>query len=143
MKHDRTALEMLAHMFDVEMRYIKQDSDDLNLLAQAFHPEVVIHEPSSLPYAGEWIGLPKLGELFRTMRETWIDMSVEGLTAARDGDNIFMACILTLTGRRNGKTIRQPFAESLRFKEGLLIEGTPFYHDTAEILAALNARPGE
>lgn len=62
---------------------------------------------------------------------------MEGLEAARVDDTVFMACTLSLTSRANGATIKQPFAETLHFADDLLIEGTPFYYDTAEILAAL------
>jgi ketosteroid isomerase-like protein len=133
----RTAMELLERMFEVEMRFVKSDADDLDLLTSAFHRDVVIHEPKSLPYSGDWTGLAGVGALFRRMREVWSDLSVEGLEAARTGDTVFMACALSLTSRATGATIKQPFAEMLHFSGDLLIDGTPFYYDTAEILAAL------
>lgn len=133
----RTAMELLERMFEVEMRFVKSDANDLDQLADAFHPDVVIHEPGSLPYAGDWVGLEGVGALFRRMREVWSDLSVDGLEAARVGDTVFMACTLSLTSRVNGATIKQPFAETLHFADDLLIDGTPFYYDTAEIVTAL------
>lgn len=132
-----SAAELLRRMFAVEMSFLQQEEADLELLATAFHPEVVVHEPASLPYAGDWRGLDGVGRLFRRMRATWSGLSVDGMQAARTGDMVFMACELRLTARASGRTITQPFAEVLRFEEGRLIEGTPFYHDTAEIAALL------
>jgi ketosteroid isomerase-like protein len=130
-------MELLQQMFDVELRFIRADSDDLGLLASAFHPRVVVHEPQSLPYSGDWAGLEGIGALFRKMREVWSDISVEGLEAARSGDTVFMGCKLSMTSRSNGRRLVQPFAEVLRFRNGLLIEGTPFYYDTSEIVETL------
>lgn len=136
-RRQRPPVELLKHMFEVEMRFIHSDSGDVGQLAEAFHRDVVIHEPASLPYAGDWRGLEQLAALFRKMREVWSDMTVDELEAARDGDTLFMRCTLSMTCRANGRRIVQPFAEALRLKNDLLVDGTPFYFDTAEIVAAL------
>jgi ketosteroid isomerase-like protein len=132
-----SAMELLTRMFDVELRFLRSDTPDLRMLATAFHPDVVVHEPKSLPYAGDWTGFEEIGALFRRMREVWSDLTVEKLEATRDGDVVFMACTIHLTSRATGVSVAQPFAEVLRFKNDLLIDGTPFYYDTAEILAAI------
>lgn len=132
------ALQLLQRMFEVEMHFLKSDEKDPKMLASAFHPEVVVHEPASLPYAGDWRGLEGIGALFLKMREVWSDMGVEGMEAVRSGDTVFMTCTLRLTTRATGATIEQPFAEVLRFEDRLLRDGTPFYYDTAAIVAALS-----
>ncbi len=138
-QHDRqcSAMELLERMFEVEMRFVQSETGDLESLAGAFHSDVVVHEPRSLPYAGDWKGLDGVAALFRRMRETWSDMKVENLEAVRAGDTVFMTCTLHLTSRARGTTITQPFAEVLRFKDERLIDGTPFYYDTGEIAAAV------
>jgi ketosteroid isomerase-like protein len=132
-----SATRLLERMFDVELRFVGSDAADVALLASAFHSDVVVHEPKSLPYAGDWRGLDGIGALFRKMREVWSNLAVDDLEATREGDTVFMACTLHLTSRATGATITQPFAEVLRFREERLIEGTPFYYDTAEIVAAV------
>jgi len=139
-EHQASALRLLERMFEVEMRFIQSGSEDIGSLGATFHPEVVVHEPASLPYAGDWTGLAGLGALFRKMQRVWSDMRIEGLEAVRSGDTVFMACTLHLTCRCGGSAIRQPFAEVLRFRDGLLVEGTPFYHDTEAIAAVLAGR---
>jgi ketosteroid isomerase-like protein len=134
----KTAMQLLSHMFEVEMSFLKSDAKDIKALASAFHEDVVVHEPASLPYAGDWRGLKGVGALLRKMSEVWSDVSVDDLEAVRSGDTVFMACTLRLTSRADGTAIKQPFAEVLRFKDGLLLDGTPFYYDTSEIVAAVS-----
>jgi ketosteroid isomerase-like protein len=132
-----TAMQLLERMLEVEMKFIRSGSNNVEALAEAFHSDVVVHEPASLPYPGDWKGLEGVGALFGKMREVWSDMRVEDLAATRDGNTVFMACTLYITSRTTGVTIAQPFAEVLRFHDERLIEGTPFYYDTSEIVSAL------
>jgi ketosteroid isomerase-like protein len=136
-----SAMQLLERMFAVEMAFLNAETEDLGALAGAFHPDVVVHEPSSLPYAGDWTGLGGVGALFRRMREAWSDIGVDGLEAVRTGDTVFMTCTLHLTARRSGKAISQPFAEVLRFRDGRLVDGTPFYYDTGALAAVLASGP--
>ncbi|WP_027169361.1 nuclear transport factor 2 family protein [Mesorhizobium sp. WSM3224] len=135
-----TAMELLENMFDAEMRFLQSRSGNVDMLTGAFHRDVIVHEPQSLPYAGDWSGLEGIAALFRKMQESWSNVAVENLEAAQNNDIVFMSCTLSLTSRANGMTIKQPFTEVLRFKDGRLFDGTPFYYDTSEILTAL-AKP--
>lgn len=132
-----TAIQLLERMFDVELRFLKSDAKDPAMLAAGFHPDVVVHEPASLPYSGDWRGLEGVAALLRKMGEVWSDMRVEGLQAAQSADTVFMTCTLHLVARSTAKVVRQPFAEVLRFQDGTLLEGTPFYYDTSALLAVL------
>lgn len=137
---DHSAMQLLERMFAVEMAFLSAETEDLGALAVAFHPDVVVREPQSLPYAGDWTGLAGVGALFRRMREAWSDVGVEGLDAVRAGDTVFMTCMLNLTARASGETVSQPFAEVLRFRDGRLIDGLPFYYDTGALAAVLAPR---
>jgi ketosteroid isomerase-like protein len=132
---DLSAMQLLERMFEVEMAYISSGGGDLG---RAFHPDVVVHEPATLPYPGDWRGHDGVGALFRRMREVWSDMRVEDMHATRDGDRVYMTCTIHLTSRATGASTSQPFAEILRFEDGRLIEGTPFYFDTGKLAAMLS-----
>lgn len=134
--HD-AALELLEPMFAAEFTYMRSDPPDPRSLETAFDPEVVVHEPGSLPYAGDWQGLEGVAALVRLMGDTWSQMAVEDLVAVRDGEVVFMSCTLRLVSRATGRSISQPFAEALRFREGRLLEARPFYFDTAALLATI------
>jgi ketosteroid isomerase-like protein len=133
----QTAEQLLAHMFEVELDFMQSGSRDFRSLAEAFHPEVVVHEPASLPYAGDWEGLAGVGALLRRMGEVWSEFRVEDMEAMRKGDTVFASGTLHMKSRATGAEIAQPFAEVLHFKDDLLLDGTPFYYDTGEMVAAL------
>jgi ketosteroid isomerase-like protein len=139
-KTDNTeAMAILTRMFTAEMQFMESAQEDFSGIAAIFHPDIVVHEPASLPYAGDWRGHESLGRLFKTMHDVWSLMTVEDMRAAIDGDTLFMSCTLVTTARKTGSKIRQPFAEVLKIKDGLVVEGTPFYYDTAAICAALDS----
>jgi ketosteroid isomerase-like protein len=127
-------------MFAAEFGFMNSDRRDISLLQPAFHPDVVVHEPPTLPYAGDWRGLDGIAALIGKMSEVWSDMAVEDLCAVRDGDIVHLHCSLRLTSRESRGVVTQPFAEVLRFEDGRLREGRPFYFDTAELLQVI-AKP--
>ena len=131
------AKSFLDRLFEAEFGFVKSDADGAAAFAGIFDAEAVIHQPAGLPYRGDWRGLDGVTAMFKAMRETWTDMAVDDIEATMSGDLLFMAGRLTLTSRATGKTIVQPFAEVLRLKAGQLLDGTPFYYDTAEIQAAI------
>jgi ketosteroid isomerase-like protein len=131
-------MQLLEPMFSAEFGFMRSEPADPSLLLAAFDPDVVVHEAASLPYAGDWRGLDGVAALITRMGEIWSDMGVEDLHALRDGDVVHLWCRLRLTSRATGRQIVQPFAEMLRFRDGRLLEGYPFYFDTAEILECLD-----
>ena len=71
------AMPLLERMFEVELDFLGSDGRDVESLARAFHADVVVHEPASLPYAGDWKGLEGIAALLGRMRDVWSDMTVE------------------------------------------------------------------
>lgn len=137
MTENLNALQLVERVFDAEFRFMKAKTHEIGILASAFDTDVVVHEPEALPYRGTWRGIDRVAELITTMGNTWSDMKAENLEAAKNGDTVFMKCTLSLTSRATGRSLIQPFAETLRFRAGRLIEGTPFYFDTAAVLKLL------
>ncbi len=99
LERQSTAMELLENMFDVEMRFLQSGSGSIEMLTGAFHRDVVVHEPQSLPYAGDWSGLEGIAALFHKMQESWSNVAVENLQAAQNDDVVFMSCTLSLTSR--------------------------------------------
>ncbi|MFQ3789297.1 nuclear transport factor 2 family protein [Halomonas sp. A29] len=133
-----STMQMLERMFQAEMAFMESEPKDICLLADAFHPNVVVHEPTSLPYSCDWIGLEGIAGLMQKMSKAFSKVAVEDLNYAGSPTKLYVSCILHLTARATGISVTQPFSEILRFENGLLVEGTPFYFDTAEINAILN-----
>ncbi|MFB5760799.1 nuclear transport factor 2 family protein [Paenibacillus medicaginis] len=131
------AMEILNRMFAVEMEFMRSDGSDFSGIKSAFHPDIVVHEPVSLPYPGDWCGYEGLGRLFKIMHNTWSSMNTENILATLDGDTLFMGCTLVARTRQSEIEVRLPFAQILKMKDGLVIEAFPYYFDTAMINAAL------
>lgn len=136
-----SSMQILEKMFNVEMAFMASKEKDSAILAEAFHPDVVVYEPSSVPYAGDWRGLAGVAELMHLMSDTFATFEVENLTCSGPPANMHVSCTLRIVSRKTGISVTQPFAQLLRFQEGLLIEATPFYFDTDEIRAALGILP--
>lgn len=134
---DTSPMLVLERMFFAEMTYMKSGHKDIAILATAFHPDVVVHEPSSLPYCGDWNGLHGVAALLRQMDRCFSNMRVQDLQCTGTEAHLYVSCNLFLTARATGITINQPFVEILSFANGLLVEGRPYYFDTTEIGRAL------
>ena len=136
-----SSMQILEKMFDVEMAFMASKEKDSAILAEAFHTDVVVHEPTSVPYAGDWRGLAGVAELMHIMSDTFSTFEVENLTCSGPPAGMHVFCTLRMVSRKTGISVTQPFAQLLRFQEGLLIEATPFYFDTDKIRAALGVPP--
>jgi hypothetical protein len=126
-----TAEQLVSRLFAAQAEFVASGGVDEDALAEAIHPEVVLHEPASLPYAGDWEGLAGAAALLRAMGDVWSEFRVADVEAARRGDTVFLAG--TLHMRAKGWSI----AQLLHFKDDLLVDATPFYFDTGEILTVI------
>lgn len=131
--HNTAALHILQRLLTIESDFINAETESLEGIASVFHPDVILHEPASLPYAGDWNGHNGITRLFKLMRDTWAYLNGENLQAVLDGDTLYMCCTMAGCLKGTGQVIRQPFAQVIRLKDGLIIECTPFYFDTKKI----------
>ncbi|MBB4477848.1 nuclear transport factor 2 family protein [Rhizobium etli] len=116
-----TAMQLLELMFQVELDFLNSDKTDAEALARAFHPDVVVHEPASLPYSGDWRGLT--GIVLRVMSQVWSDVAVEDLAAAQSEDLVFMTWLRLTSRARGARHGRDPKGDrigagSFRFLRG-------------------------
>lgn len=83
-KTHAAALRLLEPMFAAELGFMSSQPPDRSLLAAAFDPDVIVHEPATLPYSGDWWGLDGVAALITHMGEVWSEMEVRDLQAVRD-----------------------------------------------------------
>jgi ketosteroid isomerase-like protein len=97
------------------------------------HPDVVIHEAASLPFAGEWRGKDALQRLSVAMYGTWAEASVEihDITSGKEWAVVVLT--LTMTSKKTGNTFSQTLCEAGRIEGGLLKEHRIHYFDAAQI----------
>jgi ketosteroid isomerase-like protein len=135
------AMEILNKMFAAKMQFFHSDSKDHSSIGSAFHPDIVVHESKSVPYAGDWSGYEELIKLWGKMNECWESMKVEDMQAAINEDTTFLTCTLIAKTRSSGIVTRQPFSEYLKLKDDLVVKAIPFYYDTVAINQALEFNP--
>lgn len=96
-------------------------------------PDLVITEPPSLPFGGEYRGKDALLKLFTIVMDYWDNPHVT--VNAVVGDDVDAAVILTftMTSKHTGNTFTQTVVESAKSKDGLVTEMRIHYFDTAEV----------
>jgi ketosteroid isomerase-like protein len=109
---------------------------DFGTIGPFLHPDFVVHEAPSLPYAGSFRGLDGWRELSRRVVRAWRDFRFELIEfhGSRD-DALIMRFAISGQSRRSGKSFRTTVLELWRFRDGLLCEIVPYYWDTAELVA--------
>lgn len=102
--------------------------------------KLVIHEPASLPYGGEWRGRDALRRLYADVMGYWSDPSVQVRSVV--GDETWAVAILdfTMTSKATGERFTMPVAEVSRAEGGKIVEMRIHYFDTAEVARQAGAR---
>ena len=100
--------------------------------------DFVIHEPSSLPYGGEWRGRDALQHLFAKVMGFWKDPLVEWVDLIGGEEHVTALLRFSMTVPHTGELIVQRVCEVTRFnKHGKMAEMRIHYFDTAEMARAL------
>lgn len=136
---ESAAFQSLMRFYGAEGRYsASNDPIDRAALLDTLHPEIVLHQPESLPYGGVWRGREAFGE--------WLDAFVQTWTSITPTDPVFYACgndvlISTVTmrasARSTGAEIVMPMCQVIRFSNDLPIKWQNFAWDTAKMIDAL------
>lgn len=99
-----------------------------------FSDDLVIHEPASLPYGGEWHGRDALRRLYATVMGYWEDPEVV-VDAIVDGEEWAVAILrFTMTSKVTGERFTQFVSEATRVADGKVVEMRIHYFDTAELV---------
>lgn len=109
-------------------------------VAEFMAEDFVIHEPSSLPYGGEWRGRDALQRLYAEVMCYWLDPSVEWQELV-GGDRHAVALLkLTATAPESGRRFSQHIAEVTSFAaDGKMASMRIHYFDTAEMIGQPHA----
>jgi ketosteroid isomerase-like protein len=101
---------------------------------QLLSEDLVIHEPESLPYGGEWRGRDALRRLYAEVMTYWADPSVELRTIVGDEEWAVALLDFTMTSRTTGQRFTMPVAEASGAVGGKIVEMRIHYFDTAGLL---------
>ncbi len=117
---------------------------DLRTYLAAWHPEVVIREPGSLPYGGEYRGLEGVRRHAAGFMQTW-----EALQPGDErklnaifidaGDHVIARWRLKARVPDGEGTLDMPMVGAYKLRDGKLVEAQMFYWDTAAVLRFLES----
>jgi ketosteroid isomerase-like protein len=113
----------------VSAAYAAAGNSDMAAILEILDPDVVLHEPASLPNAGVHRGLQNV---LRALAYVFEDFDMSRLTVDElivDGERAVGLVNLTLRGRE----IQSSVAEVWRVRGGRVVEIRPYYFDTAAI----------
>ena len=133
------AMQGLLRFYEAEQRYSASASKaDREALLHTLHPDIVLYQPPSLPYGGEWRGREAFGQWLDAFTRTWADITPTEpmLYSCQDG---VLVSTVTMRARAaaSGVEIAMPMCQVIRFADGLPIEWRNFAWDTAAMLDAL------
>jgi uncharacterized protein len=155
MRNDRTrdvsntsaespAVQALMRFYEAEARYSASGSPtDRSALLQTLHRDIVLYQPQSLPYGGEWRGREAFGQWLDAFTRTWADVTPTDPVLYVCQEDVLVSTV-TMRARAcaTGVEIAMPICQVIRFADGLPIEWRNFAWDTAAMLDALGiSRP--
>ena len=96
--------------------------------------DLVIYEPTSLPYGGAWQGRDALRRLYTEVMSYWADPQVAVRSIVGDDERAVALLDFTMTSRATGERFTTHVAEASRAVAGKIVEMRIHYFDTVELL---------
>ena len=102
------------------------------------HPDVLIHEPPSLPYGGTHRGVGAVRMMLQNIAEQWEVAGQVKIETLDGGENTVFNCIqFPARSRKTGKEILIDVIEKNTLRDGKVVENKVYYWDTHACLQAL------
>lgn len=124
-----TPRELLAKV------YATAGTRDWAAVEALIHPDFVLYEANSLPFAGEWRGRDALQRCAAAMYGTWADTQLDILDCTGGESHAVMVIRLTMHPRDGSEPFTQTICEAGTFEDGLLRTLRIHYFDAAEVAA--------
>ena len=108
-----------------------------------YNDRVVIHESPSLPYGGEYVGVPGIAAHAQGYGAAWApfqDTELQDLkpTFVADGDKVVVLWRQRGRDPNSGKSFDMPAASVYTMKDGRVLESRMFHFDVAAVNAFLS-----
>ena len=115
------------------------DGEGDDALVDAYHEDVVIHRPPSLPQGGVHRGRDAWRAMHGIVRAHWDQkFKILNLWDVPEDDVIILNATMEWTGKETGRSAKVPFIGVLRFRDGLIVEVEIFHQDVVAILDTLD-----
>jgi ketosteroid isomerase-like protein len=128
--------------YEAEARYSATgDAADRSALLSNLHPDIVLYQPESLPYGGEWRGREGFGMWLDAFVQTWTDVMPTDPVFYTSGDDVLISTVtMRASSRATGREIVMPMCQVIRFAAGLPIDWRNFAWDTATTIGGVRVR---
>ena len=130
-------LDALRRFYAAETAYLAPGGGDFAPIAATLDPECVLHQPTSLPYGGEWRGPAGFEAWMEAFGRQWAALEVSRPEFYPSGDVVVVRSHVHAKARATGQAIDWPLLQLFRIRDGKILELRPFHWDTAAMLPAL------
>ncbi|MEU9546567.1 nuclear transport factor 2 family protein [Streptomyces mirabilis] len=131
---------VLDSFYAAEVRYVAaggaEAGADFKEMALHLHPEIVVHQGPTVPYAGEWRGIDGLERFFAIYTDTWSTLDLSETKYFESKTGVAMSLRMRATGRRTGHVVDTRIAQFLTFDRALIRDLTVFYLDPVQMREA-------
>ncbi|RMI31039.1 nuclear transport factor 2 family protein [Nocardia stercoris] len=107
-------------------------------MARHLADDIVMDQAPSLPYGGRWQGHAGFRDFLTAMEASWDGLWFDEQRFLAEGDRIVVYSRGRLRARRTGRVLETSLLQWISFRDGLITEFRPYYHDTAAVLAVLS-----
>lgn len=125
--------DTLNAFYDAEQRYVAAGGSDAGAdfseVGALFHPDLVVRQGPTVPYAGDWHGVDGLERFFAVFTETWSSLELSETRYFSGETGIAITMRMQATARRTGKHLDTTVAHFLIVEYGLIREFNVFYAD--------------
>ena len=104
-----------------------------------FTADVVIREPASLPYGGEWRGRDGVEALVRRLREVYDEAGLGDRTVFDCGQTLFVRLRSQVRSRATGRRMENNVLQRIELRDGLIASMEVFHWDPVAIRALCDA----
>ena len=138
---------VLDAFYEAEEAYLADGLSDEEARATyrgCFTEDVVIHEPDSLPYGGEWRGRDGVEALVQRLREVYDEAGLGDRNVVACGDTLFVRLRSQVRSRKTGRRMENNVLQRIELRGGLIASMEVFHWDPVAIRALCDedvARP--
>ncbi|MEU6564374.1 nuclear transport factor 2 family protein [Nocardia nova] len=132
------AMTTLRAFYTAEAAHLT-DGAPFEHMSRHLAPDIVMYQASSLPYGGEWHGHNGFRRFITAMSNSWDGLWFDDQTFVTDNNRIVVHTHGRLRARHTGRELETSLLQWITFRDDLITEFRPYYHDTSAVLAALGS----
>ena len=129
-----TPADLLGRFHAAEGAFFDSDGAEVPSFEGLLHPDFVLVEPQTSPYAGTWRGREGLLRFLHAMNADWAEQRpLQPPEVLENGDTAVAVATLQARSRSSGSVVVFPVCQVAQVRDGLLAETRVFYWDNTEM----------